>query len=77
MKWCEVIGTEPYLCFNFGTGTLDEGNSYSSIINPEKFIDCSISSCLGRVLQWYWEYILREPSPEEWSRGAIQRKYQT
>lgn len=25
MKWCEVIGTEPYLCLNFGTGTLDEG----------------------------------------------------
>ncbi len=25
MKWCEVLGTEPYLCFNFGTGTLDEG----------------------------------------------------
>lgn len=28
MKWCEVIGTEPYLCFNFGTGTLDEGKLY-------------------------------------------------
>jgi alpha-L-arabinofuranosidase len=25
MKWCEVLDTEPYLCFNFGTGTLDEG----------------------------------------------------
>jgi alpha-N-arabinofuranosidase len=25
MKWCEVVGTEPYLCLNFGTGTLDEG----------------------------------------------------
>jgi len=25
MKWCEALGTEPYLCFNFGTGTLDEG----------------------------------------------------
>lgn len=25
MKWCEVLGTEPYLCLNFGTGTLDEG----------------------------------------------------
>ena len=20
MKWCEVVGTEPYLCLNFGTG---------------------------------------------------------
>jgi alpha-N-arabinofuranosidase len=26
MKWCEAVGTEPYLCLNFGTGTLDEGN---------------------------------------------------
>jgi alpha-L-arabinofuranosidase len=25
LKWCEVIGTEPYFCLNFGTGTLDEG----------------------------------------------------
>jgi alpha-N-arabinofuranosidase len=25
MKWCEVLGTEPYLALNFGTGTLDEG----------------------------------------------------
>lgn len=30
MKWCEVLGTEPYLCFNFGTGTLDEGLLFSS-----------------------------------------------
>ena len=27
MKWCEVVGTEPYLCLNFGTGTLAEGKS--------------------------------------------------
>lgn len=25
MKWCEAVGTEPYLCLNFGTGTLTEG----------------------------------------------------
>lgn len=28
MKWCEVVGTEPYLCLNFGTGTLDEGKQH-------------------------------------------------
>jgi hypothetical protein len=28
MKWCEAVGTEPYLCLNFGTGTLDEGKHY-------------------------------------------------
>jgi alpha-N-arabinofuranosidase len=20
LKWCEVLGTEPYFCLNFGTG---------------------------------------------------------
>lgn len=29
MKWCEVVGAEPYLALNFGTGTLDEGNLFS------------------------------------------------
>lgn len=33
MKWCEELGTEPYLCFNFGTGTLDEGKKLT-------FSDC-------------------------------------
>lgn len=22
MKWCEVVGTEPYLALNFGTGEI-------------------------------------------------------
>lgn len=34
MKWCEVLGTEPYLCFNFGTGTLDEGMPASTSTQP-------------------------------------------
>ena len=25
MKWCKIVGSEPYLCLNMGTGTLDEG----------------------------------------------------
>jgi len=25
MKWCDIIGAEPYLALNMGTGTLDEG----------------------------------------------------
>ena len=25
LKWCSVVGTEPYFALNFGTGTLDEG----------------------------------------------------
>lgn len=27
MKYCEIVGTEPYLALNFGTGTLDEGKT--------------------------------------------------
>lgn len=39
MQWCEKVGTEPYLCLNFGTGTLDEGelgfySSIFSVTNP-------------------------------------------
>ncbi|CEJ59035.1 Putative Alpha-L-arabinofuranosidase [Penicillium brasilianum] len=33
MKWCEVLGTEPYLCFNFGTGTLDEALAWVEYCN--------------------------------------------
>lgn len=25
MKWCGVVGAEPFLCLNMGTGTLEEG----------------------------------------------------
>jgi alpha-N-arabinofuranosidase len=47
MKWCEVIGTEPYLCFNFGTGTLDEGNSFAPFLYTIKINDQFFSSWLG------------------------------
>ncbi|KAJ5113644.1 Arabinosidase C [Penicillium angulare] len=33
MKWCEVLDTEPYLCFNFGTGTLDEALGWLEYCN--------------------------------------------
>jgi hypothetical protein len=45
MKWCEVVGTEPYLCLNFGTGTLAEGKSlvqslwYRLLTCIEKLLD--------------------------------------
>ena len=32
LYWCKLIGTEPYICLNFGTGTLDEGK----FKNPKK-----------------------------------------
>ncbi|KAJ5131873.1 alpha-L-arabinofuranosidase C [Penicillium atrosanguineum] len=33
MQWCKVLGTEPYLCFNFGTGTLDEALAWVEYCN--------------------------------------------
>ncbi|KAK3698219.1 hypothetical protein LTR37_017044 [Vermiconidia calcicola] len=33
MKWCEAVGTEPYFCLNFGTGTLDEALGWLEYCN--------------------------------------------
>ncbi|KAI9761953.1 MAG: hypothetical protein M4579_000736 [Chaenotheca gracillima] len=33
MKWCEVLGTEPFFCLNFGTGTLDEALGWVEYCN--------------------------------------------
>lgn len=32
MEWCRIVGAEPYLALNMGTGTLEEGESSSSVI---------------------------------------------
>ncbi|GKT81519.1 glycoside hydrolase family 51 protein [Colletotrichum tofieldiae] len=36
MKWCEVVGAEPYLALNFGTGTLDEALAWVEYCNSDK-----------------------------------------
>lgn len=36
MLWCEALGTEPYLCFNFGTGTLDEAIAWLEYCNSNR-----------------------------------------
>ncbi|KAJ6447025.1 alpha-L-arabinofuranosidase [Purpureocillium lavendulum] len=36
LKWCEVVGTEPYFCLNFGTGTLDEALGWVEYCNSSK-----------------------------------------
>ncbi|KAL0260433.1 hypothetical protein SLS55_004120 [Diplodia seriata] len=33
LKWCEVVGTEPYFALNFGTGTLDEALAWVEYCN--------------------------------------------
>ncbi|KAF2188040.1 glycoside hydrolase family 51 protein [Zopfia rhizophila CBS 207.26] len=33
LKWCELVGTEPYLALNFGTGTLDEALGWLEYCN--------------------------------------------
>ncbi|KAF2108895.1 glycoside hydrolase superfamily [Lophiotrema nucula] len=35
LKWCEVVGTEPYFCLNFGTGTLDEALGWLEYCNSD------------------------------------------
>ncbi|CDK29226.1 unnamed protein product [Kuraishia capsulata CBS 1993] len=36
MQWCEYMGTEPYLCLNMGTGTLDEALAWVEYCNGDK-----------------------------------------
>ncbi|KAK0618980.1 glycoside hydrolase superfamily [Immersiella caudata] len=36
MKWCKIVGTEPYLCLNMGTGTLDEALAWLEYCNGAK-----------------------------------------
>lgn len=36
LKWCEIVGTEPYLCLNFGTGTLDEALGWLEYCNSDR-----------------------------------------
>ncbi|KAH0137223.1 family 51 glycoside hydrolase, partial [Aureobasidium melanogenum] len=36
LKWCEVVGTEPYFALNFGTGTLDEALGWLEYCNSDK-----------------------------------------
>ena len=65
MKWCEAVGTEPYLCFNFGTGTLDEGKLVLGIMHLSSTDAKMYSFGLGRVLQRYRQHILCQPSSKE------------
>ena len=36
MAWCKELGAEPYLCLNFGTGTLDEALAWVEYCNSDK-----------------------------------------
>lgn len=36
MQWCKIVGTEPFLCFNFGTGTLDEALAWLEYCNSDR-----------------------------------------
>jgi len=79
MKWCKVLGTEPYLCFNFGTGTLDEGilsipTIWSPLTFPQHWLGSSTAMELathttpifvGRmVTKSHTMYLFHPPPPE-------------
>ncbi|KAF2730978.1 glycoside hydrolase family 51 protein [Polyplosphaeria fusca] len=36
LKWCEIVGTEPYFCLNMGTGTLDEALAWVEYCNSDQ-----------------------------------------
>jgi len=36
MRFCEMIGAEPYLCCNMGTGTVEEARSWAEYCNCDK-----------------------------------------
>lgn len=36
MAWCRAVGTEPYLCFNMGTGTLEDALAWVEYCNGER-----------------------------------------
>ena len=36
MHWCSIVGCEPYLCLNMGTGTLDEALAWLEYCNGTK-----------------------------------------
>ena len=35
MVWCEMVGAEPFLCLNMGTGTLEEGMYELGLVGRE------------------------------------------
>lgn len=36
MRWCAAVGTQPYLCLNMGTGTLDEALGWLEYCNSSQ-----------------------------------------
>ncbi|SPO07366.1 probable Probable alpha-N-arabinofuranosidase C [Cephalotrichum gorgonifer] len=36
MEWCKVVGSEPYLCLNMGTGTLEDAMAWVEYCNGDK-----------------------------------------
>jgi alpha-L-arabinofuranosidase len=36
LKWCEIVGTEPYFALNFGTGSLDEALAWVEYCNSDQ-----------------------------------------
>jgi alpha-N-arabinofuranosidase len=58
LKWCEVVGTEPYFALNFGTGTLDEALAWVEYCNSDKDTHyANLRRKNGREKPWgvrYW-----------------------
>jgi alpha-L-arabinofuranosidase len=58
IQCCRVLGTEPYICVNMGTGTLDEAQAWVEYCN-----------CTGDT---YWANRRRENGHEEVEMALVE-----
>lgn len=56
MKWCEVVGAEPYLCLNMGTGTLSDGQFYIDLLLSQTGDTVNGTTNTSRVALAWLEY---------------------
>jgi len=83
LKYCEMIGAEPYICLNLGTGTLDEalgwveycnydGDTYYANLRREKPYKVKYWE-LGNELYGKWQHVYCNPT----EYGEKAREYST
>ncbi|KAF4992665.1 hypothetical protein FGRMN_7013 [Fusarium graminum] len=67
LKWCEVVGTEPYFCLNFGTGTLDEDQATT----PTSVVKTAVKYwALGNEMWGAWQ--VGQMTKEDYAKKAYQ-----
>ena len=84
MKWCDKVGCAPYICFNAGTGSIEEMSDWVEYCNLEsegRYARQRIANghakpygvrywSVGNENYGWWE--LGKRYPEEWSRIVVE-----